>query len=145
MQFKQDNIWPVSGFKEPQDLGVDFDSGPVEQQMADGETHHFFSIITGGDIVVDDGHIHFASHSVELDVAKALELHGELYHWLTTVMEIHFNPIILAHLGKGWIPTPWELGQFDHEELAKSIEKIDLHDGTTDGRGRNTQDGNSSP
>jgi hypothetical protein len=82
MEFKQENTWPVSGFKEPQDLGVDFYSAPCEVQMTDAPTVHYFGIALEGDIVVDDGLLHYGVHEVRLDVKRAQELYDELGQWL---------------------------------------------------------------
>jgi hypothetical protein len=111
MEFKQDNTWPVSGFNEPQDLGVHFYSG------GDDET---FDIQMEGDIVVDDGWLHYGVHTVALTEDQAKQLRDELATWL----------------GK----RVW--GKYDHEALAKNFEKIDKHDGSP-GRGVNSQDGST--
>lgn len=134
MQFKQDNMWPVSGFKEPQDLGVDFYASGCKYQQVEGPDVHYFGISTEGDIVVDDGHIHWGVHEVQLDVKKAKELYDEIEQWLIS-QGISLSP----RLGL----KKWDLNELDAAALAENFQKIDMHDGTS-GREVNRQDDSSS-
>lgn len=99
-----------------------------------------FAIDMSGDHLPEgvDGHIDSFYCKVRLNDEEAMELYQELHLWLTG-RGVHFSPINLKL--KLW-DQRWD-DPYDHEALAANFEKIDAHDGTTDGRGRNTQDGSS--
>lgn len=105
MEFERSEMWPVSGFKEPQKMEVALITDPGADE---------FHVRMEGDTIIDDGWMDYASFGFGLNVGEALKLYGELHRWLTD-HGVHFSQIVLATTPP-FIPSPEELDELRRNE-----------------------------